>query len=593
MGEGWTVLVRCVGVTLGLPLVVFVLGRGVVSLVPGLQRAERFAASWPAGVAVLACCQLLAFLTGADQTRFNLTALAVLLPLGAIAWARDRRRDGALGLGWMVLLCALGYAHLVCIQTLLPCYVGSYWYFDWWMHYDEALVFRGLAGVETQWAGYNLASRTPLFNLAGAFVLSLAGDDFGIFQLATALLSSCYLPALSLVVRDLLGRRAGRLVLCLAPLNLWLLHNAWFTWPKMLAACFVLLGLHFYLRSLRCRPTDPGRAARYFQLFWISLMLGYLTHQVAAVYAAALLLHAALLALGRPDYRPAWKEWLALPLVAALIVGPWYAWLAWTFGLAQVGGRTPVTVGHPSSIFKPWLILWSVAYNTGSSTAPGYLFQALFSEPWTFADIYAGLTAMYFSLYPGILTLSVCTYLLARAVRRIPGALRAGLRWLGARLLRTSTAARSRCRPHWVAVWLFVVVGSLGATALHPARIGHGVAHSACFPTAAVLAGLAWGLLSRASRRTAALVCAGMVGEFVLMFWSHCWVAAADPRVLDPDLANFGYKDDAGLLFLNDRLGAAAPVAIAAAIAVQAALAGCLVLWLRGRRRGERGVLTP
>src|SRR5262249_6824914 len=141
---------------------------------------------------------------------------------------------------------------LVAVQALLPIYVGSGWWGDWWMHYDESLVFLGQWSVDTKWFDlYTLASRTPLFNLVGAFLLSLGGEEFGIFQLASTLMNCCFLPALYLLLRALLGPRAGLVGIMLASLNIWMLHLAWFTWPKMLVVYFLLLSLYFYLCFLQ------------------------------------------------------------------------------------------------------------------------------------------------------------------------------------------------------------------------------------------------------------------------------------------------------------------------------------------------------
>jgi len=151
----------------------------------------------------------------------------------------------------------------VCIQMLLPIYVGGNWFGDWWMHYDEALVFRGERGVETEWFGlYTLASRTPLFNLVGAFLCRSPATTSGAFQLGSTLLNWCFVSALYLVLRDLFGVRAGRIGVVLASLNLWLLHNAWFTWPKMLVVYFLLLGLHFYCGSSNNARASPRGGAR-------------------------------------------------------------------------------------------------------------------------------------------------------------------------------------------------------------------------------------------------------------------------------------------------------------------------------------------
>src|SRR5262249_47469586 len=141
-------------------------------------------------------------------------------------------------------------------------------------------------------------------NLTTASVMAAAGHEFAAFQLASALTNCAVVGALALLARDFFGRRGAHLALLLAPLNLWLLHNAWFTWPKMLAAYYVLLGLHFYLQSVRLRPSEPAVAARLFLCFWLCSLFGFLTHQVCAVYVAALLLHAVWLAWHHRVYRP-------------------------------------------------------------------------------------------------------------------------------------------------------------------------------------------------------------------------------------------------------------------------------------------------
>src|SRR5262249_38779701 len=94
--------------------------------------------------------------------------------------------------------------------------------------------------------------------------MGIAGCSFDAYQLASVLPSVCFVPAVYVLLRDLFDRRAAWLALPLAPLNLWLMHNAWFTWPKMLAAYYLVLALHFYLRSVRLRGADPARASGHF-----------------------------------------------------------------------------------------------------------------------------------------------------------------------------------------------------------------------------------------------------------------------------------------------------------------------------------------
>jgi hypothetical protein len=596
MGEGWVSAARFAAVALGLPLLTFAFGWSVLGLLLRLPPVGRFAASWGVGAAFLAASEFVAFATGADQVRFNLAAVAFMCAVVVLGRLRDRPgqacTEPAAEFRTVVLLWALGYAELVCTQVLLPNYVGSHWYGDWLMHYEEGLVFRGLLGLDWTYAnGYTLASRTPLFNLAGAFVLSLAGDDFGVFQLTSALWGTCFLPALYLVLRDLFGPRTGRLGMTLAALNLWMLHNAWFTWPKMLTAYFLLLGLHFYLQFVRNRASDPRRAGRQFLAFWTCGFLAFMTHQSAAVYVAALAFHAFLLAVIRRAYRPRMAELAALPVIALAIAVPWYGWLMHALGPDKVLGTTPVSLGDTNAVLTPLHVLRWVSLNLGASIFPVYLASAVAVGPRTPEEFYFGLTALYFSLFTGALTLSLCAFLLVRLF----AACRAYLRRRSVKEVVSKPRPRAATGFEFSAVWFFAILGGLGAAALHPGVINHGVAHSACFPTAIVLTALAWGLLSRAPPRWVAVVSAGIVAEFLLMYWSHCWLAVADPMVLDPYMANLSYKREAGVVFLNDRLnpegwvftseehgrlGAWPWGFVAATAAVQLALIGSLLLWL-------------
>ncbi len=592
MGEGWLQVGRFAAVAVGFPLVCFAFGWSILGFFPRLGRSERFAASWGLGAAFTAGSEFLAFVAGLDQAAFNLGAIGLVCVLAVLAWLRGSHRKPAepdADFPTVVVLWALGYAELVCTQCLLPEYVGSYWYWDWVGHYQTALVFRGDLPVSWGYvAGYTLASRAPLFNLSGAFALSLAGDDFGVFQLTSALLGTCFLPAVFLILRDLCGPRAARLGLVLAPLNLWMLHNAWFTWPKMLTAYYLLMGLHFYLKSFRARPADPRQAGCWFLAFWACGFLAFTTHQGASVYVAALVLHAAWWGLRRRQYRPHLWELAALPVIAVAIAGPWYGWLLRTLGPAKVFGTTPVTLGDPNATFTPVNILDWAAYNTKSSVVPIYLIDTLSDGPRTPEAIYTALTSIYFSQFPGALTLSLTAFLLTRPFAAL-------WRWRRGRKSASAGAEKHpAARTGRSAAWSFALLGYLCAAVLHPGKIAHGIAHSAAYPTAIVLVALAWGVLSRASSRLAALVCAGIVVEFLLMYWSHCWVAVHCPEVLDAGMDNRSYKTTMGkyvAVFLRERLDGGAWVFVAAAAAVQLVLCVYLLRWVRGQDPTE--AITP
>ena len=87
---------------------------------------------------------------------------------------------------------------------------------------------------------------------------------------------------------------------------------------------------------------------------------------------------------------------------------------------------------------------------------------------------------------------------------------------------------------------------------------------------------------------------AGMVAEFLFMFWSHRSFATQEELIkkfLDPDLSNPDYKAAAQIDFLNDQLGSGEVVFLVATIAIQMTLCGLLIAWIG--RQGEAAPAAP
>ena len=214
-----------------------------------------------------------------------------------------------------------------------------------------------------------------------------------------------------------------------------MLHNAWFTWPKMLAAYYLILALHFYLQSLRHCPADPARGAGYFVAFAVGSLLAFLTHQVAVVYVVPLLLHAGVMGLRNRAYRPLLATLPACALIALALVGPWYAWLAGTLGKDKITGSTPVTLGDDKATFSPLAVAKWMGFNVSVSVVPVGIGQAFLTEvaadaepprwsvevaggdprwflgPPNLVELHRGFTQLYFSLLTGAVTLSLCAFL--------------------------------------------------------------------------------------------------------------------------------------------------------------------------------------
>src|SRR5437773_9638068 len=109
-------------VVLGFPVLSWAFGDAVLRKLTCLDRTQRFAASWGVAFAVYAASAFLAFVTGSAQTTFNLVTVLFMLGVAVAGRLRGWQADAQEKRGFrsVVVLWALGYAHLVCIQALLP-----------------------------------------------------------------------------------------------------------------------------------------------------------------------------------------------------------------------------------------------------------------------------------------------------------------------------------------------------------------------------------------------------------------------------------------------------------------------------------------
>jgi hypothetical protein len=598
---------------ISVPFVCFAFGWSILGRFTRLDDEERFVAAWAVGLGFMGLAEFAAFLTHVpaawdnislhpalalalqwfaarvSYTEFNVGVLALMVLLAVLCQiGRLPSFPRSLDFLWLAGLWALGYLYLVCIQALLPQYVGGDWWYDWLMHYEAARIFLGTRGLDYIFpGGYHLSSRTPLFNWVAAFTLSLTGERFPVYQIAASWMNWLWPAALYLVLRDRFGPRVARLALLLAPINLWMLHMAWFTWPKLLAAFFHILGLHFYLTFLRTRASDAGAARQRFTLFWISSLLGIMTHTVGVVYFVPLLAHAAWLVIRARGPWPRVRDAAAWLVTAALLAAPWFLWINAHYGRDTVTKYNPLRVmmpdaDHPdmqsqesrlrrmmpgpeeggSYVVKEWV--WTMGQNIVTTLVP-LPDSAVRANHEPLARLYMLATNTYFSLLIGAMTWTLLGFLWLMV-----------LPWERRRILAMSPPRAPSSET--VALWLFIGFGYLGALALHPSGSMHGLSHNACFTSVIVMVGLAWGLLGCARPQWIALVVAGMLGEFLIMFWSHVSLAAL-PRVLDPGGANEGFKADAKVDFLYDLASSPLPAAWAV-IVLQHALIALFVIWL-------------
>jgi hypothetical protein len=551
-------ILSAAGLALAFPMAALLVGWALLRRVRDLDAEERLAAAFGVGIAVLAAAQFLVFATGLGQ---GVAALGVAL-VAAMAWVTAPSRPALVWDPWLPGLVMLAWLQLLLIEAVLPGFAGGNWYFDWWMHYDAALIFLGELDPDTVWSrGFTIASRNPLFNLADAAPMGFGGGRFWAFQASVATTNGAVVLALYLVVRCLFGRRAAVIGAGLACLNIWLMHLAWFTWSKTLVAFYLLLALHFHLRSLQRDVGDTAGAGRDFAGFWLASVLAFLTHQLAAPYVAALLLHGMVQAWRRGGLGTylAPRRLGSYAAATLMLLAPWYGWLLAQFGPGPMVRSLPLLTMQETAVTSSAL-LQAMGMNVLHSIMP--VFVDMPRGPIRAAEVYRWLTKVEFNQAIGAITMAQGLGLLVLLWRRLAGRRRAGQ---GPVWGCAPGAARA------TAVAVFGLLGAALSLPLHPREDPYGLLPANLFPAILVL--LAWtaGLLARhAGRRPLLFIVALAAVEYLALFWSH--VAAAG--WLDPNDVNSRLKAANGLVFLADLLGRARPLAMAALLAVQLALGG-------------------
>ena len=266
---------------------------------------------------------------------------------------------------------------------------------------------------------YNFSSRGPLAGMASAPIVLLTGgkpelgapeapwmpfDQLGFmaYRLAMMTFSCTVLLSLWELVRRIGGSRAARFALLLGASTPFVVADLWFTWPKLLAASFALLG---GLCVLQRRPFRGG----------LLVGSGYLMHPSAllSLFATGPL---ALWPPRRPGWR--WPDWLRVDLRAAvlLVAGVAIFLVAWKVlngsHYSQDGFSEYVTQAYPH--FHPSLGQWiefrwtsladtlvplylplfeahSVSINTLFGISPGvvhFFFQYWTGVPFGFAIVF-------------------------------------------------------------------------------------------------------------------------------------------------------------------------------------------------------------
>jgi len=181
--------------------------------------------------------------------------------------------------------------------------------------------------ASTHFFPYTFSDRGPLAGLASVPVVMLTGghppaivdnppwtpfdaEGFMAYRLAMMVFAATSFLSLWTLTRRLGGEKAARLALLLALTTPFLVHEIWFTWPKMLAASLVLLSV---VALLDGRPLIAG----------LLVGAGYLAHPLALLALPALGLIALWPLTGAELRRPRVRQLLFLVAGVAVFAVGW------------------------------------------------------------------------------------------------------------------------------------------------------------------------------------------------------------------------------------------------------------------------------
>jgi tetratricopeptide (TPR) repeat protein len=237
-------------------------------------------------------------------------------------------------------ICGFGILFLwnVMLLGLIRNYSGGTWAGDWYEHYERSLFFIQYLPMGTKFLKiYDLPARPPMMNTLCAHVLAQAGSRYDLFQIASAYFNLLiYFPCVlltSAIARR--GRRQLVLLVVFFAASPLLVENVTYTWTKMFAGFYILLGTWFYLRGFQKQDSFRLVAA------FATLCLGMLVHYSAGPYLLFFALHYALVWHTRKN------KWIEPVTIAALclpILATWLAWSFWFYGWhTTVSSNTAVT----------------------------------------------------------------------------------------------------------------------------------------------------------------------------------------------------------------------------------------------------------
>jgi hypothetical protein len=218
---------------------------------------------------------------------------------------------------------------ILSFQLGVVVYGGANWFGDWREHYERALFFLEQKPLETRFLlnMWPLPSRGPLFNSSAAFLMSLFGKEFWVYQIISTVLNTFAVLPFALLIQSIVKIKQAAahwvslFIMTFAPFAF---QMELYTNTKFFTLAFILGAIYLYRRGVR---TDrPYWAVGSMIVFSLGFLAHYLVFPFAIIFA------------GHFFFVTAKRKWGVKPLLfsflgCGFLVSSWFLYLFLHFGL--------------------------------------------------------------------------------------------------------------------------------------------------------------------------------------------------------------------------------------------------------------------
>ncbi|KKP59833.1 MAG: hypothetical protein UR52_C0002G0061 [Candidatus Gottesmanbacteria bacterium GW2011_GWA1_34_13] len=452
-----------------------------------------------------------------------------------------------------------GFLALVSIQGMLPVYTGSFWYFDWWEHFQRSTFFLNRLPLNTQFGPYLLTARPPLFNIVSGFLMGIFGNTYWIYQIIATFLNCLVILPCWLITNHFTQNKYPKRIFLL--ITIILLFNpsfvieATFNWTKNLSYFFLLSGFYLFLRF--------RQGSHRYYLYLSALFLGsaILTHYSVIPYITMMSIDLLIqFLIARKINLKLLINWTSIIIV---FCSSWFIWASANFGLYQT------FLGNTSYEWQK-NFTFSQRINKDVSNlkksilpvlSPQYI-QLIVKQENPLVILYDGQFALYASTLSGQISITLSAVLFIWLIKSLINILKNRIKFNVKNFIRSAS---------FIPIFVFVG-GSLLSMITIPNLETTGFAQLTLIPLSLFLICLVITkiieLSSNKKYRLVSLIIIGLSIEAIFGIFLRIWVSSRD---LNPEfllkneksseivhwlpvhMDNYNLKQDKQLVFLSDK----------------------------------------